>query len=118
MIGNSYDETNFSHKLLINTQVLKSCKGFANGSSANIKFSKTQLSKMVQLWGLTIYLSLIEGSLLDLFLQGLAKKEHIHSKKTQKSCCRWCNWWKSALINYRFWNNANNRRDKMYYESN
>ena len=49
MIGNSNDETNFSHKLLINTQVLKSCKGFANGSSANIKFSKTELSKMVQL---------------------------------------------------------------------
>ena len=118
MIGNSNDETNFSHKLLINTQVLKSCKGFGNGSSANIKFSRTQLSKMVQLWGLTIYLSLIEGSLLDLFLKGLPKKEHINSKKTQRSCCRWCNWWKSAFINYRFRNNANNRRDKRYYESN
>ena len=30
-------------------QVAKVCKAFANGSSANVKFSKTQLSKIVQL---------------------------------------------------------------------
>ena len=30
----------------------KICKAFANGSSANIKFSKTQLSKILQLEGL------------------------------------------------------------------
>ena len=36
------DETNFLHKLLLtNTQILKTCKAFAKGSTANIKFSKT-----------------------------------------------------------------------------
>ena len=52
MIGNSNDETNFPHKLLLtDTQVSKICKTFANSSSVNIKFSKTQLSKIVQLGG-------------------------------------------------------------------
>ena len=42
-VGNSNDETNSPHKLLFtNTQVSKICKAFANGSSANVKFSKTQ----------------------------------------------------------------------------
>ena len=50
-IGNSTDETNSLHKLLTTTQVSKICKAFANGSSANIKFSKTQLSKMIQSGG-------------------------------------------------------------------
>ena len=49
LMGNSNDETNFPHKLLItDTHVSKIHKAFANGSSANIKFSKTQLSKMIQ----------------------------------------------------------------------
>ena len=52
LFGSSNDETNFPHKLLTNTQVSKICKAFANGSSANIKFSKTQLSKMIQSGGL------------------------------------------------------------------
>ena len=52
LFGSSNDETNFRHKLLTNTQVSKICKAFANGSSANIKFSKTQLSKMIQSGGL------------------------------------------------------------------
>ena len=39
------------HYLLIN-QFQKIHKAFANGSKANINFSKTQLSKMVQLEGL------------------------------------------------------------------
>ena len=38
--------------LLTNTQVLKLRKAFANGSSANIKLSKTQLHKTVQSGGL------------------------------------------------------------------
>ena len=42
LIGNSDDETNFSHKLLLtDTQASKIVTAFANGSSANIKFSKT-----------------------------------------------------------------------------
>ena len=52
MIGCSNDETNFSNKLLLtDAQVSKICKAFTNGSSANIKFSKTQLSKMIQSGG-------------------------------------------------------------------
>ena len=47
-IGNSNDESNFPHKLLLtDTQVSKNHKAFANGSSANANFSKTQLSKMI-----------------------------------------------------------------------
>ena len=55
VISDSNDETNFPHKLLLNhTQVLRIRKAFANGSSANIKFSKSQLSKMIQSGGLLI----------------------------------------------------------------
>ena len=53
LIGTSNDETNFAHKLLLNnTQVSKIRKAFATGSSANIKFSKTQLFKMIQSGGI------------------------------------------------------------------
>ena len=49
LIGNSDDETNFSHKLLLtNIQVASLCKIFTNNSSTDIKLSKTQLSKMIQ----------------------------------------------------------------------
>ena len=52
MIRNFNDETNFPHKLLLaDTQVSKIRKPFANGSSGNITFSKTQLSKILQLGG-------------------------------------------------------------------
>ena len=48
MIGSSNHETNFWHKsLLTNTQVSKIRKASANGSSAKIKFSKKQFSKIV-----------------------------------------------------------------------
>ena len=48
-VGGSNDENNFPHKLLLtNTQVLRLCKAFAYGSSANIKSSKTQLPKIGQ----------------------------------------------------------------------
>ena len=50
MIGNSDDEANFSHKLLLtNRQVANFRKAFGNYSSTDIKLSKTQLSKMIQL---------------------------------------------------------------------
>ena len=46
MIGDSNDESNFPHKLLLtDRQVVNICKSFANNSSTDIKFSKTQLSK-------------------------------------------------------------------------
>ena len=53
MIGNSHDESSFPHKLLLtDIQVLKIRKAFANISSANIKSSKTQLSKIIQSGGI------------------------------------------------------------------
>ena len=45
--GDSNDENNFPHKLLLtNTLVSKFRKAFANNSSANTKLSKTQLHKI------------------------------------------------------------------------
>ena len=51
LAGDSNDENNFPHKLLLtNTQVLKLREAFANNSSANKKLSKTQLHKIGQSW--------------------------------------------------------------------
>ena len=42
IVGDSNDENNFPHKLLLtNKQVSKLCKAFANNSLADIKLSKT-----------------------------------------------------------------------------
>ena len=47
--GDSNDENNLTNKLLLtNTQVSKIRKVFANGSSANLKLSKTQFHKITQ----------------------------------------------------------------------
>ena len=60
MIGDN--ETNFPHKLLLtNRQVANLRKAFANHSSADIKLSKTQLSKMIQSGG---FLGRLLGPLL------------------------------------------------------
>ena len=49
MVGNSNDNTNFPHELLLtNRQVENIRKAFANHLSTDIKLSKTQLSKMIQ----------------------------------------------------------------------
>ena len=49
VVGDTTDETNFSHKLLLtNTQVLKIPKAFAINSSANIKLLQAQFSKIGQ----------------------------------------------------------------------
>ena len=49
VVGNSDDETNFSHKLLLtNRQVAILRKAFANKSYTDIMLSKTQLSKKIQ----------------------------------------------------------------------
>ena len=62
VVGESIDENNFQHNLLVtNTQVLRLGKAFANCSSANIKLSKTQLHKIGQLGG---FLGRLLGSLL------------------------------------------------------
>ena len=62
-VGNSNVENTFPYNgLLTNTKVLKFLKAFANGSSANIKLSKTQLHKIGQSGGLL-------GSLLGQLLK-------------------------------------------------
>ena len=66
MIGNSNDDTNFPHKLLLtNRQVANVRKAFANNSSTDIKLSKTQLSKMIQSGGFLVRLlaSLLQAGL-------------------------------------------------------
>ena len=55
------NETNFPHKLLSNRQVSNLCKAFANHLSADVKLSKTQLSKMIQSGG---FLGKLLGPLL------------------------------------------------------
>ena len=61
MIGDN--ETDFPHKLLLtNRQVVNICKAFANNLSADIKLSKTQLSKKIQSGGFL-------GRLLGLLLK-------------------------------------------------
>ena len=49
------------HIIIINTQVSRFCKTFANGSLANIKLSKTQLQKIGQSRG---FLGRLLGTLL------------------------------------------------------
>ena len=62
MIGDSNDKSNFSHELsLTNRQVSSIRKVFANNSSVNIKFSKAQLSKIIQSGG---FLGKLLGPLL------------------------------------------------------
>ena len=62
MVGNSSDNTNFPHELLLtNRQVAKIRKAFANNLSTDIKFSKAQLSKMIQSAG---FLGKLLGPLL------------------------------------------------------
>ena len=47
MIGNSDDDTNFLHKLLVtNRQVANLRRALANHTSTDIKLSKAQLTKM------------------------------------------------------------------------
>ena len=62
MIGDANDKTNFPHELLLtNRQVSSIRKAFANNSSVDIKFSKAQLSKMIQSGG---FLGKLLGHLL------------------------------------------------------
>ena len=57
MIGNSNDQTTFSHELLLtHRQVSNIRQAFSNNSSVDIKFSKTQLSKIIQSGGFLVKL--------------------------------------------------------------
>ena len=52
VVGDSNNENNFPHKLLLtNTHVWKLCNAVANCSSASIKLAKTQLHKIEQSGG-------------------------------------------------------------------
>ena len=62
MVGNSNDNTNFPHELLLtNKQVENIRKAFAKNTSTDIRLSKTQLSKMIQSGG---FLGRLLGPLL------------------------------------------------------
>ena len=52
MVGNSNDNVNFSHKLLLtDRQVANIRKAFSNNLSRDVKFSKTRLLKIMQSGG-------------------------------------------------------------------
>ena len=62
LIGDFDDKINFQHQLLLTSrQVENLCKAFANYLSTDIKLSKTQISKMIQLGG---FLGRLLGPLL------------------------------------------------------
>ena len=62
MIGDSNDKGNFLHELLLtDRQVSSTRKPFSNNSSVDIKFSKTQLLKIIQPGG---FLGKLLGPLL------------------------------------------------------
>ena len=62
MLGDSNDKGNFPHELLLTDRQVSSIrKAFSNNSSVDIKFPKTQLSKMIQLGG---FLGKLLGPLL------------------------------------------------------
>ena len=66
LIGNSNDEIDFPHELLLSdTHVSEICKAFLNCLSANVKFSKNQMSKTVQLGGFVIRDIPIFGNVLS-----------------------------------------------------
>ena len=103
-VGASNDENSFPYKLLLtNTKISKIRKDFPNGSSANIKFSKTQLTKMVEFSGILMpgdlpYLSNIIDSFLkeadnmDLnktINEESVKKTLINSWKFRSRYCQW-----------------------------
>ena len=66
MVGNSNENTNFPHKLLLtDRQVANIRKAFSSNLSTDVKFSKTQLSKMMQSGGfLGNLLSKLAGPLM------------------------------------------------------
>ena len=62
IIGGSNDEANFPHELLLTDKQISTVrKTFSNNSSTDIKFSKTQFSKMIQSGG---FLGKLLGPLL------------------------------------------------------
>ena len=67
MVGNSDDETNFPRKLLLtNRQTLSLRKAFNSHTSADIKFSKAQLTKMQKGMFLKFLMPLLKSGLPSL----------------------------------------------------
>ena len=96
MIGNSNDEANFLHKLLLtNRQVANLRKAFSNHASTDIKLSKAQLTEM-QKGGFLRFLTSLFKSALPLV------KSVIKSLAMLGLCCcishRCCNKQKSPWI--------------------
>ena len=85
--------------MLTDTQVSKIRKSFANGSSVNIKFSKTQLSKMVQWQGYIPGLprGLFDKTIRSVMRFGLNFTVVIGSIKKVKR-------FQKALVDARYWN--------------
>ena len=80
--------TNFSHKLLLtDTQVLRLSKSFANGSSANVKLSKSWMSKVAQLGGcfIFVFLQLMNSEKL-MFKLG---EKNTEKQKSYNLCFGW-----------------------------
>ena len=72
MIGNSDNETNFPHKLLLtNRQVENLRSAFANHTSTDIKLSNNQLFNILQLGG---FLARVLGPLMKSAIRPLAEK--------------------------------------------
>ena len=64
MVGNSDDEANFPHKLLLtNKQTLSLRNSFANHTSVDIKLSKAQLTKMQKARFLKFLMPLLKSGL-------------------------------------------------------
>ena len=79
MIGDSNDQTNFPHEILLTDwQVSSICKAFTNNSSIDIKFSKTQWPKMIQSGG---FLGRLLGPSLKTGLSLIKKCNYTISKK-------------------------------------
>ena len=83
MVGDPNNRHNFLKDfLLTNTEISRIRKALGNGSSGNIKFSKTELSKIIQLGGflnpfdLLGFVSNPEKALLD----GAKKKQNLIRK--------------------------------------
>ena len=84
VIGDSNDETNFPHKLLlIDTQVLRLCKIFTNGFSTkhNIKILKTNLSKILQSKGFLCPLDIIMRPAINFALEVLGIMDSVEKGK-------------------------------------
>ena len=85
VVGDSNDETNFPHKLLLtDMQVLRFPKAFANYSSANTKLLKTDFAKIVQSGGfLGEYRAALRDAVLRAELEAVKRGAPILADKQQ-----------------------------------